>query len=48
MNNWTEIIETVTPYVLPVFNAGAILIVGYFLCKVIAWVVKKLLDRTTI
>jgi len=48
MNNWTEIIETVTPYVLPVFNAGAILIVGYFLCKVIAWVVKKLLDRTTL
>ncbi len=48
MNNWNEIIEQVTPYALPVLKAGLILVVGYFICKIVAWTVKKLLDKTTV
>ncbi|MEM6821398.1 MAG: mechanosensitive ion channel [Verrucomicrobiota bacterium] len=48
MDSWTKIMETVTPYLVPALQAILILIVGYFICKIVAWAVKKLLDRTTI
>lgn len=48
MENWNELIETVTPYALPVLKAALILLVGYFISKVVAWVVKTILEKTTI
>jgi len=48
MDNWNEILETVTPYALPVLKALLILVIGYFLSKIVAWTVKKLLDKTTV